>query len=75
MNWTLPVINLDRCTGCGQCVRHCPTQAVELIECRAVIVRPFDCTYCDACERACPTGAIGRPFIVVFETGQRWRRI
>ncbi len=75
MTWTLPVINLERCTGCGQCVQHCPTQAVELIERKAVIVRPSNCTYCDACEQACPTGAIGRPFIIVFETSQRWRSV
>lgn len=75
MPWTLPAINHDRCTGCGQCVQHCPTQAVELIKHKAVIVRPYACTYCDACERACPTGAIGRPFIIVFETSQQWRSV
>ncbi len=73
MNWALPVIDLDRCTGCGQCVQRCLTRAVELIERKAIIVHPSSCTYCDACERACPAGAIGRPFIIVFETSQQWR--
>ncbi|MFQ3630028.1 ATP-binding protein [Roseiflexus sp.] len=73
MNWALPVIDLDRCTGCGQCVRRCPTRAVELIDRKAVIVRPSSCTYCDACERACSTGAIGRPFMIMFDTSQQRR--
>jgi len=75
MTWTLPVIDHDRCTGCGWCVQQCPTQAVDLIARKAVIVRPSDCTFCDVCEQACPVGAIGRPFIVVFAPDQQWSRI
>ncbi len=69
--WSLPAIDLKRCTGCGWCVERCPTHAVELVAHKAVIVRPTDCTYCDICETYCPAGAIGRPFIVVFAPDQR----
>ncbi|MGQ9829644.1 MAG: ATP-binding protein [Roseiflexus sp.] len=75
MTLAIPVINLERCTGCGWCVRQCPTHAVELIEHRAVIARPSDCTFCDICEQACPTGAIGRLFIVVFASDQQWSSV
>lgn len=64
--WPLPIIDLQRCNGCGFCERLCPTNAVEVHGGRAVIVRPHDCTFCDICETYCPEGAIGRPFRIVF---------
>lgn len=64
--WTLPIIDQERCTGCGECERRCPTRAVEVRANRAAIVRPTDCTFCEICETYCPTGAIGRPFTIVF---------
>ncbi len=65
----LPLIDLRRCTGCGDCVRLCPTRAVELRNGKAVITRPAACTFCPLCESYCPTGAIGRPFSVMFAPG------
>lgn len=64
----LPLIDLQRCTGCGFCEALCPTAAVEVVAGQAVIVRPSDCTFCEICETYCPEGAIGRPFRVVFAT-------
>lgn len=66
----LPIINRQRCTGCGICEQSCPTAAVEVRDGYAVIVRPEDCTYCDICESYCPEGAIGRPFTVIFASDQ-----
>ncbi len=63
----IPRINRQKCTGCGSCEALCPAQAVVVIEGRAVIVRPEACTYCDVCETFCPEGAIGRPFLIVFD--------
>jgi ferredoxin len=65
-NWTLPVIDLQRCTGCGLCEALCPTTAVKVVGQHAVIVRPEVCTFCEVCETYCPEGAIGRPFTVIF---------
>jgi NAD-dependent dihydropyrimidine dehydrogenase PreA subunit len=62
----IPLIDLQRCSGCGQCVELCPTEAVDLRGGKAVIARPADCTFCEVCETYCPEGAIGRPFTVVF---------
>jgi len=62
----LPIIDYSRCTGCGICEQLCPTQAVEVRDGIAVVVRPEDCVFCDVCESYCPEGAIGRPFTIVF---------
>ena len=66
----IPNIDLDRCNACGNCVALCPTLAVEIVDDKAVIVRPEACTYCDVCETFCPEGAIGRPFTITFATDQ-----
>lgn len=66
----LPLIDLSRCNGCAHCIALCPGGAVELRRGKAEIVRPRQCTFCDICESYCPEGAIGRPFHVVFGTGQ-----
>jgi ferredoxin len=64
--WTLPEIDRERCTGCGNCEELCPTKAVAVVEGIAVIIHPEACTFCDRCERYCPEEAISRPFIIRF---------
>jgi dissimilatory sulfite reductase (desulfoviridin) alpha/beta subunit len=48
---------IDRCTGCGECARACPDDAVEVEDDLARIDRER-CIGCGLCVRACPTGAI-----------------
>jgi ferredoxin len=69
--WTLPRIDLARCTGCGLCEQLCPTHAVEIHDGRATIVRPEECNFCEVCETYCPEGAIGRPFTILFAPTER----
>jgi NAD-dependent dihydropyrimidine dehydrogenase PreA subunit len=64
--WTLPIIHLERCTACEQCVSACPTHAVEMQGVQPVIVRPEDCAYCGLCEEMCPAGAIALPYEIGF---------
>ena len=64
--WALPIINNDRCNGCGLCVVHCPTDAVEIIDAHPSIVRPSDCAYCGLCEDMCPEGAIELSYEIGF---------
>lgn len=46
----------DACTGCGQCVRLCPTNNITLQNGRPVW--GGNCTHCMACICHCPTEAI-----------------
>lgn len=63
--WSIPTINMERCTGCGQCVEYCPTGAVTLIEHKPVIHKPHLCAYCGLCEDSCPEDAIELIFEIV----------
>ena len=62
----IPEINLDICTGCGDCVEFCPAGIVGLVEGKAIIVRPEGCGYCIECETFCPAGAIRCPFEIIL---------
>ena len=46
----------DACTGCGQCVRRCPTNNITLQNGKPVWGQ--DCTHCMACICYCPAEAI-----------------
>ena len=47
----------DKCTGCGDCVKVCPVEAIKLKDGKAVI-DAGDCIECDACIDECPAEAI-----------------
>jgi len=42
---------VSRCTGCGQCRRHCPTGAIDL---EASNTAHRECIVCRRCETVCP---------------------
>ncbi len=60
----LPRINREACTGCGECIALCPTNALERVDGKAALTRPELCTYCAACEGKCPASAIELPYLV-----------
>lgn len=64
----LPLINQNTCTGCGDCVEICPTEALVQQEGKARLVKAEACTYCAECEAACPVGAIEIPYQIVLES-------
>jgi formate hydrogenlyase subunit 6/NADH:ubiquinone oxidoreductase subunit I len=66
MTQGMPEIDLGVCTGCGDCVEHCPTGAVGMVGGKAALVRPEDCRYCTDCEEICPAGAIKCPFVIIL---------
>ena len=45
------------CTGCGRCVRNCPSQAIELID-RIPTWTKSKCIRCCACINRCPFDAL-----------------
>ncbi len=54
-----PTIDLDKCMGCGACVRACPEDEVlAMLHGQASLVRGAGCVGTGACARECPTGAI-----------------
>ena len=59
-----PIVDLDRCTGCGDCVDNCPAGAVEIADRQVTFVASDACTYCGICEDVCPEGAVSLYFEV-----------
>ena len=49
-------VDLEKCTGCGDCVECCPTEAIKLENEKAVI--NDDCIDCGVCVDECPNEAI-----------------
>ncbi len=63
-----PVININRCMGCGSCVNACPEKGVlGIINDRSHLINPTHCIGHGACKAACPRNAI----TLVFGTERR----
>lgn len=50
-------IDLDLCTGCGACVKICPSKTLSLADKKARVTGD-DSMQCAQCVAVCPTGAI-----------------
>jgi ferredoxin len=50
-------VELEKCTGCGECLEACSVEAISLIAGKAAIDGDT-CLCCGACVQACPAGAI-----------------
>lgn len=53
----LPIIDLKKCTGCGECAKICAFNALKIQKGKPVLNR-FFCEGCGACEAVCPVKAI-----------------
>ena len=66
-----PVINPNRCLGCGCCVNACPEQkshqVLGIIGGKSHLINPADCIGHGACMTACPNNAVS----LVFGTERR----
>lgn len=69
---TMPEIDREKCTGCGECVEQCPVGVVKLVDGKAVVTE--ECNYCTDCETLCPSGAIACPFDIVLKPKPKTRR-
>ncbi|MBL7162860.1 MAG: 4Fe-4S binding protein [Anaerolineales bacterium] len=56
-------IDEEKCTGCGECVDVCPTDAILLQNGKAFIDISF-CEGCEVCMDSCSQGAIGYGAVV-----------
>lgn len=50
-------VNLEKCTGCGFCMRDCPLEAVRISKKKADINVDI-CVCCGVCSKVCPENAI-----------------
>jgi adenylylsulfate reductase, subunit B len=55
-----PVIDREKCTGCGDCLFECGVYVFEfdVQSYRARVKRGTDCVECFICEKTCPVNAI-----------------
>lgn len=52
-----PVIETQKCIGCGQCYLYCPDGVITIQDNKAVIDYDF-CKGCGICEKQCRLNAI-----------------
>ena len=52
-----PIFDVEKCVGCGTCVRHCPAGALELRNGK-VFFTPERCVSCAECIAFCSFGAV-----------------
>lgn len=52
-------VDLEKCTGCGDCVECCPTESITIENEKALV--NDDCIDCGVCVDECPNEAISVP--------------
>jgi uncharacterized protein (DUF362 family)/Pyruvate/2-oxoacid:ferredoxin oxidoreductase delta subunit len=54
---TYPVVNVERCVGCGRCAESCPKHLIT-VENRKAVIRRKGCISCFCCQEVCPEKAM-----------------
>jgi Pyruvate/2-oxoacid:ferredoxin oxidoreductase delta subunit len=59
----VPIIDKEKCTGCGLCTIHCPTQALTISQNNEgnsyqLLFREEACDACGVCEKSCPENCL-----------------
>ena len=53
-----PKIKRKKCVACGDCIQHCPQQAISLMDDNKAMIDPKKCIGCGECILICPNGLI-----------------
>jgi hydrogenase-4 component H len=56
-----PVVDFERCIGCGACANVCPPRLIQLVDAdnyRQISFTLGRCTYCGSCRDVCPAQAV-----------------
>jgi NAD-dependent dihydropyrimidine dehydrogenase PreA subunit len=54
----IAIVDWDKCTGCGECVRACPVNVFEMSGGKSLPERAAECINCGTCLEVCPEDAI-----------------
>ncbi len=56
----LPVIDLEKCTACGKCIKWCPSKAISIVRGseKYAYINQEVCIGCGECTVTCPTEAL-----------------
>ena len=52
------VLNLERCTQCGECIKICRFSAIHETDKGEIVIDPISCEGCAVCSHICPVDAI-----------------
>ena len=63
----MPVVDKNKCDGCGLCVSVCYCNALVLVGGVVTVVETEECGWCTECEAVCPTRAIACHFEIATE--------
>jgi len=63
----MPLIDEEKCNGCGVCVDACYCGAIVMVGGKAKVIESLQCGWCTVCEALCPTGALRCPYEIVVE--------
>ena len=63
----MPIIDPEKCDGCGLCVGVCHLNALAIVNNIIAIIETVECDWCADCEAVCLTGAIICPFEIIIQ--------